>query len=147
MKNELEQNLYWLLIRASIPAKQAFMRAGELFGLTHMQLFTLCLADKDGETSMHSLTDMLGCDASNVTGLVDKLVGNGFIERYESPRDRRIKLIKLTAKGRRTREHIMGELASAKLATFTDMTDEELQTLAGLLAKAVANCSCHCKKD
>lgn len=140
MDDKIEQNIYWLLIRASIPAKQVFMKAGDLFGLTHMQLFTLCLIDKDSETAMNSITTMLGCDASNVTGLAEKLVSNGFIERTECPTDRRIKVIKLTAKGKKTRELIMHELANAKLSSLAGLTETEKETLSKLLIKTVATC-------
>lgn len=138
MNDVIEQNIHWLLLRASIPAKQVFMKAGELFGLTHMQLFTLCLIRKDEATPMHTITAMLGCDASNVTGLVEKLVANGFIERTECPDDRRIKLIRLTTKGKETRQLIMHQLAEAKVST--SMTNQEINTLSRLLTKALASC-------
>jgi len=140
MKDDLEQNIYWLLIRSSIPAKQVFVRAGELFGLTHMQLFTLCLIDKDGETPMSEITCALGCDASNVTGLTEKLVGSGFVERTESPRDRRIKLIRLTKKGKQTRESILNDLAGAKLNLLSELSEEEKADLRRLLIKVVSTC-------
>ena len=141
MNDAIEQNIHWLLIRAAIPAKHVFMKAGEVFGLTHMQLFTLCLIQKDKATPMYAITTMLACDASNVTGLVEKLVSSGFIERTESPSDRRIKLIRLSEKGRKTRELIMHQLAEAKVSTLSDMTDQEIRTLSRLLTKALASCS------
>lgn len=141
MEDIIEHNLYWLLIRASIPAKHTFMQAGEMHGLTHMQLFTLCLIDKDSETPMHSITIMLGCDASNVTGIVDRLVMHGFIERSEYARDRRIKLIKLTEKGKQTRKAILSNLADAKIDTFANMTLVEKEMLKQLLTKALAGCT------
>lgn len=140
MESDIEQNIFWLLIRASIPAKQAFAQTGELFGLTRMQLFTLCLIDKDKGVAMNDITRVMGCDASNVTGLVDKLVSQGLIDRSECARDRRIKIIQLTEKGRRTRNLIMREFASAKIDTFAEMTPEELATLRQLLTKALATC-------
>jgi DNA-binding MarR family transcriptional regulator len=140
MKNDDERNLYLLLIRASIPVKQAFIRAGELFGLTHMQLFTLCLINKDGETPMNSITCILGCDASNVTGLVEKLVATGFIKRSESPQDRRSKLITLTEKGKRTREHIMRGTADGNVDLLSALDTNEKATLAQLLTKVLESC-------
>lgn len=140
MKDDIEQNIFWLLIRASIPAKQAFAQTGELFSLTRMQLFTLCLIDKEGGTAMNDITRCMGCDASNVTGLVDRLVAQGLIDRSECARDRRIKIIRLTEKGKRTRNLIMQEFASAKIDTFADMTSDEIETLRHLLTKALATC-------
>ena len=53
---------------------------------------------------MSSLAGMLFCDASNVTGIVDRLEARGLIERRPSPKDRRVKLLVLTKEGARLRE-------------------------------------------
>ena len=48
---------------------------------------------------MNSLADALVCDASNITGLVDKLEARGLIRRQADPADRRVKMIALTPAG------------------------------------------------
>src|SRR5688500_15415390 len=125
MENRIEQSPAWLLMRASIPAKLAFANVAELFGLTYMQLLTLCLVDscKEGP-AMQGITTILGCDASNVTVLVDKLVSQGFLERRESPYDRRAKIITLTAKGKRARQNALH--AFSKIDLFGGLTSEEM---------------------
>lgn len=134
MDNYTEQNPVWVLIRSSIPAKLAFAKAAEHFGLTHMQLLTLCLVDSHKEgPAMQAITTTLGCDASNVTGLVDKLVNLEFLERSESPNDRRAKVIKLTKKGERTRTNALHKLAQNDI--FNSLTSKELDTLVHLLSK------------
>lgn len=70
-------------------------------GLTRAQLFAMYTIDKHGELAMGQAAHVLHCDASNVTGLVDRLVGQGLAERKESQQDRRTKNITLTAKGKR----------------------------------------------
>lgn len=139
METNTEQNPAWLLIRYSIPAKLAFAKTAELFGLTYMQLLTLCLVAscKEGP-AMQGVTATLGCDASNVTGLVDKLVTQGFLERSESPHDRRTKIVKLTSKGEQTRRAALHEFAQTNI--FNDLTPEELDTLTHILGKLQ---SCH----
>ena len=138
MENSTEQNLVWVLIRSSIPAKLVFAKTAEHFGLTHMQLLTLCLVNSHKEgPAMQAITTTLGCDASNVTGLVDKLVNQGFLERSESLHDRRAKVIKLTKKGEQTRSNALYELAQSDI--FNNLTPKELNTLIDLLGKLQSN--------
>ncbi len=139
MKNGLDQTLNWLLIRASIPAKHAFMQLGEEHGLTIMQLFTLCLLEEGREVTMQAISATLCCDASNTTGIVERLVAGKFVERSEYPRDRRVKVLKLTLKGRTTRTLIMKELATTSSSVSTNLTHEEIAVLKALLVKAMAN--------
>lgn|GEM_PF-254186 len=141
MEKALEQNLNWLIIRASLPAKQVFVALGENYGLTHMQLFTLCLINLDGSTVMHEISKGLRCDASNVTGLVDRLLALGFVERSEHPTDRRIKVIELTAKGREVRGSIMRKLADTAVPGLqSGLSAAEQGTLTALLTKTLQAC-------
>lgn len=82
---------------------------------------------------MQGVTATLGCDASNVTGLVDKLVAQGFLERSESPHDRRTKIVKLTSKGVQTRSDALQKFAQTTI--FSELTTEEIDTLARILSK------------
>jgi MarR family transcriptional regulator, organic hydroperoxide resistance regulator len=61
---------------------------------------------------MSSLAGMLFCDASNVTGIVDRLEARGLIERRPSPKDRRVKLLVLTEEGARVRESAYRQMAT-----------------------------------
>jgi DNA-binding MarR family transcriptional regulator len=49
---------------------------------------------------MTSIADALACDASNVTGIVDRLETRGLIARGNAAHDRRIKTITLTTHGK-----------------------------------------------
>ncbi|MEA2900774.1 MAG: hypothetical protein QOH36_661 [Actinomycetota bacterium] len=50
--------------------------------------------------SMGELADRLFCDASNVTGIVDRLESRGLVERQADPDDRRVRRLVLTDAGR-----------------------------------------------
>lgn len=50
---------------------------------------------------LHELSELLLVTRANVTGLVDSLVRKGYVQRVEHPDDRRSRLAKLTAVGRR----------------------------------------------
>jgi DNA-binding MarR family transcriptional regulator len=56
---------------------------------------------------MGRLADTLSCDASNVTGLVDRLETRGLLRRRPSADDRRVKVLELTPAGVRLRAQLL----------------------------------------
>jgi MarR family transcriptional regulator, organic hydroperoxide resistance regulator len=92
--------LLWRLMQANKPRLMAL--AQEL-GLAPMQLHALRLIEPGVEVPMSSLAGKLFCDASNVTGIVDRLEARGLIERRPAENDRRVKLLVLTDAGNRMR--------------------------------------------
>src|SRR4051812_43722658 len=79
--------------------RRRMMLVWQDLGLTPPQAFTLLHLMRLGPTSMVSLASMMECDASNITGLVDKLEARGLIERKAHPQDRRVKLVSVTETG------------------------------------------------
>lgn len=61
----------------------------------------------DRPRTMSEIAAVLHCDNSNVTGIVDGLEERGLVQRTASERDRRVKLIALTAEGRRVRARLV----------------------------------------
>lgn len=131
----LQNNLYWQLLKVAINAKHGLMRIAEKHNITVMQMYTLCLLESDKSIPMNSLSWMLNCDASNVTGLVDKLFQNKYIKREENPDDRRAKMIMLTPKGAKLCEKIAVALASYQPETLSKLSEKEEQQLLLLLNK------------
>ena len=116
--------------------KQSLGELADERGLTRAQLFALYAIDKHGELAMGQAAQVLHCDASNVTGLVDKLVAQGLAERKESRQDRRTKNISLTTKGKRTITQIRRSLP-ARLG-WDALTDTECQCMHAAIAKILA---------
>lgn len=83
----------------------------EEYGLTRMQAFVLYSVYKHGDCLvMGKVAEAMHCDASNITGIVDRLVSNGFLVRRENPQDRRMKSLHLTEKGQHVVEQILDSL-------------------------------------
>ncbi|MFE5177670.1 MarR family winged helix-turn-helix transcriptional regulator [Streptomyces sp. NPDC056634] len=59
-----------------------------------------------GPAAMRSLADTLTCDASNMTGIIDRLEKRGLVRREPSPSDRRVKNVVLTTEGERVADAI-----------------------------------------
>src|SRR4051812_31978342 len=100
MKNENDnQTVYWLLMQVMFRAKHHIHGIAERYGLTMMQSNTLTMLKEDEPLAMNMLSQVFMCDASNVTGIADRLETQGLIKRQDHPNDRRIKMIALTPKG------------------------------------------------
>jgi DNA-binding MarR family transcriptional regulator len=89
--------------------KMSTLQLAEAHGLTPMQLYALH-AVQHGDVTMGQVAIALHCDASNVTGIVDRLVTQQLLVRTESMHDRRTKELRLTAKGREIIEDIDRQL-------------------------------------
>lgn len=136
-KQTLENTTYWLLVQASIRTKHDFARMAELYDLSIMQLITLSSLQPSEPMPMNQISGLLACDASNITGIVDRLVRRGLIERTESPEDRRVKVIHLTEKGTYLRDHVIREVVARQPESMADLSSEEFEQLNRLLKKAL----------
>jgi DNA-binding MarR family transcriptional regulator len=85
-----------------------FALAADL-GLTPVQMFALYSISK-GEDKMGHIAQALHCDASNVTGIVDRLVSAGLVIRQEDVKDRRARTIQLTKSGQETVELVFSKM-------------------------------------
>ncbi|MTI16450.1 MarR family transcriptional regulator [Rhodobacteraceae bacterium RKSG542] len=68
---------------------------------------TLC-AHPDG-LRMTELSEQLVVSNGNVTGIIEKLVEEGLVERQSIQNDRRAHLVKTTEKGRKLMDHVTAE--------------------------------------
>jgi DNA-binding MarR family transcriptional regulator len=132
----LQDNLNWLLIRASMITKQRLMKLAEERDLTLMQALTLCLIQPGQLLPMSALTELLAIDPSSVTGVVDRLFVGSYIERREGATDRRVKTIALTPAGVALRNQLMPRITE-RCSNFDNFSDTEIQTLKLLLAKSL----------
>ena len=90
-----------------------------------------------GGMTMRELADDLACDASNATGLVDRLEERGLMERRPDEKDRRVKRVFLTPAGRRLREKIETRFLRAPPA-IAALSAADQKTLRELLERALA---------
>lgn len=78
-------------------------RASEL-GLSPQQ--AMALLNLREALPMRHLAGLMRCDASNVTGIVDRLEGRGLVERKALTGDRRVKYLTLTREGKELRNRL-----------------------------------------
>src|SRR5438034_797140 len=88
-----------LLLDLWLEHKHHFAECAARHGLSVMQAQLLNGLEPDEPLRMNSIASELECDASHVTGIVDRLERAGLVERQALHGDRRVKLVVLTAKG------------------------------------------------
>ncbi|MER8186081.1 MarR family transcriptional regulator [Kitasatospora sp. NPDC094015] len=100
------------LARAAAAYYRNFAAVAAGDGLTLMQGKVLSLLRRP--MPMRTLAELLACDASNVTGIIDRLEARDLVRREADPADRRVKLVLLTETGqeavRRIRAGVLADL-------------------------------------
>ncbi|MCP3139226.1 MarR family winged helix-turn-helix transcriptional regulator [Pyxidicoccus xibeiensis] len=86
--------------------------------------------------AMSTLAGYLSCDASNVTGLVDRLEARKLVERRSSEQDRRVKMLVLTEDGAALRERLLERMAEPPEA-IARLPDEDLRALRDIMRRAL----------
>ncbi len=98
--------------------------------LTIVQLKSLSFIDFKGSTNFKSLADALGVTPPSVTGIIDRLVGQGLVSREENPENRRMQILRLTQKGRKLLDQLL-ELHKIKMtALLSQLSPQDLSDLA-----------------
>jgi DNA-binding MarR family transcriptional regulator len=82
------------------------------------------------------LADLHRCDASNMTGIADRLEERGLAKRMPDPNDRRVKLLVLTKAGEKMLWQVRSGRVVDNLPGIAKLTKAERVQLAMLLTKA-----------
>ncbi len=106
------------------------------FDLSPMGLKLLQVLEPGLAKPMSALAERLFCDASNVTGMVDRLERRGLLERRDDPGDRRVKLIALTDEGASVRERVLERLYEPP-AAIAHLSRTDQRVLRDVLRRAV----------
>jgi DNA-binding MarR family transcriptional regulator len=91
-------SLYWLK-RAYFAGKKAYDEALAEHGLTATQLETLRRVWQQDGVEQRELQAAMGVSSPTLTGVVDRLVEHGLLERRSSADDARVKTLHLTGAG------------------------------------------------
>jgi MarR family transcriptional regulator, organic hydroperoxide resistance regulator len=107
-------------------------------GLSFAQAHALRLLDPDEPMPMSALAERLFCDASNVTGIADRLEVRGLVRRQSHEGDRRVKALTITPSGMKLREQVM-ELMSQPPEAIAALSEADQRALRDILARAVGH--------
>lgn len=123
-----------LLMRAFLAQRSDSPTVQAQVSLSPVQCRVLHLIEPGAPMPMSRLAEALSCDASNVTGLVDRLEARGLVQRRPASEDRRVKVLDLTPVGARVRAQLVSRTChhSHPLAR---LSPAEQRTLIRLLEK------------
>ncbi|HEV7616337.1 MAG TPA: MarR family transcriptional regulator [Solirubrobacterales bacterium] len=110
-----------------------FLTAARQLGLRPPAFGALRALDRP--RTMSEIATVLHCDNSNVTGIVDGLEEKGLVTREPAAHDRRVKLISLTAEGRRVRTRLIRAVEKPP-AWLEGLAEPDRRSLAEILGRA-----------
>jgi DNA-binding MarR family transcriptional regulator len=105
--------------------KMCMNQIAEEYGLTMVQAHALYILSERGSIPMGRVADELHCDASNVTGIVDRLVSQQLVARTDDPTDRRTKRLVITPAGVQVVKKFFSRLPQALGITTLDKTEQQ----------------------
>jgi len=103
------------------------------------QLKVLLSLEAGDAKPMRAFAEMLRCDASWITGIVDGLEERGYVERQPHSTDRRVKVVTITALGEKAKSKAFDRLHEPPPSLVNALTQNEQRTLRDLLRKVRAS--------
>ncbi len=124
-----------LLTCSTLIEREVRRRLREEFDFTLPRFDLLAQLDRAPEgLTMGALSRRLMVTNGNVTGLIDRLVAEGLVERQPAPGDRRAQLVRLTAEGKRAFDRMTPAHAAWIHELFAGLDRATLNTLFDSLA-------------
>ena len=99
------------------------------------QLKVLLSLEAGDAKPMRTFAEMLRCDASWITGIVDGLEERGYVERQPHSTDRRVKVVTITPLGEKAKVKALERLHQPPPSLVNALTQNEQRTLRDLLRK------------
>jgi DNA-binding MarR family transcriptional regulator len=127
---ELEKEISQFLAQSFLELDEGERQLMKRFGLTLTQYWALVHLKNEEGRSLSELADLLICDKSNVTSLVDKLEESGLAERRPGKNgDRRYIRVVLTPQGQQLRSTLIAAQDHLLRLRFQALKIESLQRL------------------
>jgi len=127
----------WQLLMKFFFAQRAHLPSSRAESdLSPIQCHVLHLLEPGRPLPMRRLADTLSCDASNVTGLIDRLESRGLVQRRSSPQDRRVKVLQLTPTGARLRTGLLRQMTGGR-RPLSRLSLDQQRTLVKILEALV----------
>ncbi len=127
--------MHWMMVSN----KHRLLATGQEFDLAPQQMIALRILG-GGPRKMSELAQLLFCDNSNVTGIVDRLEERGLVRREAAEGDRRVKLLVLTKQGDKMRVEITKRMAEPP-PPIAALSEEDQRALRDILKRAIESLS------
>lgn len=114
------------------------MKAQPPFEMPKQQMGLLCHISKENKRPMSYYSEKMMVPKSNLTGISDKLIKEGLIERAFDPNDRRVIILALTKKGEEYINKNMKRVKGEMLEKLDSLNDEDIKRLNELIEEMKA---------
>lgn len=131
----LHEHLGHLLRRTDHFDRSSFLNLTRPYDVTPPQYAALLALQELGATSQRHVGQYIAMEASNLHGVLRRLLAKGLICRLPSEHDKRRKLIALTESGHRLLEELRPLAREASRTTLSALTESEQKTFLHLLTK------------
>ena len=123
-----------LLVRFFFAQRSNLPQLAADLELSPAQCHVLHLIEPGRPVPMGQIASTLSCDASNVTGLIDRLESRGLVRRRASAQDRRVKVLDLTPSGVRLRTLLVSRMTTPPV-TLERLSPRDQQALVRILSR------------
>ncbi|SFE86935.1 DNA-binding transcriptional regulator, MarR family [Actinoplanes philippinensis] len=106
-------------------------------GLAMWAYAVLLSLDDEPVRTQTALAEAIGADKTRIIKILDDLTARGLIERRPDPADRRVRLLSITAEGRRLRDATRTAIQEAENTLLDRLTPAERETFLTALQKLV----------
>jgi MarR family transcriptional regulator, 2-MHQ and catechol-resistance regulon repressor len=126
----------WLVLVKAFQAASKYLHAGLAeTGIDDTDFRILEALLNKGPLPVNTIGPKVFLTPGSISTAVDRLVARGLVNRIESPEDRRIRLVSLTAKGKALIAPIFRKHATEIKKVFADASPKELRALEATLKK------------
>ena len=109
------------------------------YDLTGQMFQALQVLDEHPDSTMREFSEKMFCDASNATGLVDRLEKRGLVERRISANDRRAKVVRVTPAGARLFKKVDDAVWIEAPPAIAKLSATDQRTLREIIDRALQN--------
>ncbi|SEB78792.1 MarR family transcriptional regulator [Paenibacillus sp. GP183] len=134
-KQEIIQEIQGLIERIAFKFKQRMNHPQSDYQLAGGQIFVIMMLNKMGSCNASDIANKLGVTSGAVTGLTDKLVNLGLMNRIRSEEDRRVVHFSLTEKGMELSKQIFQERMNKMMNVFSELKEEDLEKMMDVFTK------------
>ena len=120
------------LLREMVAAEGPVLEA---HGLTMWGYVVLLALDRSSMRTQAALAAAIGADKTRIIRTLDELQDDGYIERRPDPDDRRMRVLAITAAGRRVKDAAQKEIQRGEERWLGELTVEEGRTFLRVLER------------
>jgi DNA-binding MarR family transcriptional regulator len=118
------------LLASGLPAETSSLLD---YDLTLQQIRVFAFVFAQGQTPISGVSEALGIRPNVATGIVQRLVDRGLIERREDPGDRRVRLLTVSEQGVALINELGSILFAKERELFDRLNDQQLRQLRDIL--------------